>query len=302
MKPTLLILAAGMGSRYGSLKQIDQLGPGGETIIDYSVYDAIQAGFGKIVFVIRRNIETEFKEVIINKYAGKIEVDYVFQELDILPEGYSLPEGREKPWGTGHAALVAKDAIKEPFALINGDDYYGTEAFKVMGEYLSNLTPDAKGDFSMVGFELKNTLSDFGYVSRGVCEANAEGNLATVVERTKIYKKDDGAVFEDEDGTEVNLSMDSLVSMNFWGFTPDMFEKGESLFKAFLDVRGTEMKSEFYIPSYVEQLISSGDAKVKVLSSRDKWFGVTYKEDKPTVMASLKALADNGTYPSPLWK
>ncbi len=302
MNKTLLVLAAGMGSRYGSLKQMDGVGPNSEAIIDYSIYDAIRAGFDKVVFVIRHSFEKNFKEVFsAARFNGKIKVEYVFQELDYLPQGYSVPEGREKPWGTNHALLMAKDVIREPFAVINADDYYGVDAYKVLGDYLDKL--NGKADhYAMVGFKLKNTLSDFGSVSRGVCSVDADHNLTGMVERTHIEKSGDGAVFKDEKGDLVPISVETEVSMNMFGFTPDYFNYSEGLFTGFLDANMANLKAEYFIPYAVNALISTGKASMKVLETSSKWFGVTYKEDRPDVVARLQKLHADGTYPAKLWE
>ncbi|HKJ43169.1 MAG TPA: sugar phosphate nucleotidyltransferase [Sunxiuqinia sp.] len=294
-KPTLLILAAGMGSRYGGLKQIEPIGPNGETIIEYSIFDAIRAGFGKVVFVIRKSFADQFKARFADKLDGKIEVEFVFQELDKLPAGYSLPEGREKPWGTGHAILMAKDVINEPFAAINADDFYGTEAFRVAAEFLTGQVSESQ--YAMVGYQLKNTLSEFGTVSRGICKTDEQGNLLEIVERTKIARENGTIYFTDEDGSKIALPDDSPASMNFWGFHPTLFGELERLFKLFLNEKMHEKKSEFYIPSVVFELIESGKAKAKVLSANSPWFGVTYPEDKPFVVEQVKKLAEKGDYP-----
>lgn len=299
MKPTLVVLAAGMGSRYGGLKQVDGLGPNGETIIDYSVYDAIRAGFGKIVFIIRKSIEADFKAAFSNKFSDKIAVELVFQELDILPEGFICPADRVKPWGTGHAVWVAKDVVKEPFAVINADDFYGRHSFVQLAEAFKTVA--AEGESFMVGFKLKNTLSEEGTVSRGVCSVDAKSNLVDVVEHTKIGHED-GAIFNtEEDGSKKTLSGDCVVSMNFWGFTPDFFVHTERIMKDFLEANSDNLKSEFYIPLIVNKLLEEKKATCKVLTTESSWFGVTYAGDKPIVMAQLKALADSGEYPSPLW-
>lgn len=296
MKPTLMILAAGMGSRYGGLKQLDSLGPGGETIIDYSVYDAVEAGFGKVVFIIRPSFEKEFKEKVSDKYKNKIQVEHVYQELDTL---VNEPVTREKPWGTGHAVLVAKDVVKEPFAVINADDYYGKDGFKKMANFLSSeCTP---GEFSMVGFHLHNTLSDFGSVSRGVCSMDEKNYLTDVVERTKIARKEDGKIYFTEHDEDTELAPDTIVSMNFWGFHPDVFQDTQTMFNDFVKANRENVKAEFFIPIIVNNLLQAGKIKLKVLDSHDKWFGVTYKEDKETVMASFVELAKKGQYPTPLW-
>ncbi|MCQ2278625.1 MAG: nucleotidyltransferase [Bacteroidales bacterium] len=296
MKPTLLVLAAGMGSRYGGLKQMDGVGPNGEAILDYSVTDAIRAGFGKVVFVIRQSFADDFKKVF-NKehFKNQIEVEYVFQELDKLPEGFSVPEGREKPWGTNHAILMAKDVINEPFAIINADDFYGADAFRVISDYLSQLD-NSKGNYCMVGYKLENTLSENGSVSRGVCETDAEGLLQGMTERTAISRTANGIEYKDSDGSMHPLASDATVSMNLFGFTPDYFGESEKLFVTFLKEKGQEMKSEYYIPYAVNTFIANGYAKMKVLKTTAQWFGVTYKEDRPSVVARLKELHDQGIY------
>lgn len=299
MKPTLFILAAGMGSRYGGLKQLDGLGPQGQTIMDYSIYDAIRAGFGKVVFVIRKDIEDQFREKILSKYEGHIPVDIVFQAIDKLPEGYKVPEDRTKPWGTNHAVLMGREAIKEPFAVINADDYYGPDAFKVMSEFLSKLDPPQdKGKYAMVGFRVDNTMSENGSVSRGVCETK-DGLLTQVVERTAIsYDPDHKIVFTDENGKEQHLEPNVPVSMNLWGFTPDYFDFSEREFRHFLDEKINVPKSEFYIPTCVDALIKSGEATCAVLDTDSKWFGVTYPEDRPDVVAKLAEQHAKGLYPN----
>jgi NDP-sugar pyrophosphorylase family protein len=301
MKPTLLVLAAGMGSRYGGLKQLDQVGPSGETIIDYSIFDAIRAGFGKVVFIIRRDIEDAFKEAIGSRYEGKIKVEYAFQQLDALPEGFSVPEGREKPWGTGHAVYTARELINEPFAVINGDDFYGREGFQLLADYLRQAKDGDKADFSMCGFIMRNTLSDNGSVSRGVCEVDADGNLTEVVENTRIERNGKGAKSYLENGSVVDFTGDEIVSMNMWGFTPSLFDHMQEMFVEFLKERGQEMKSEFFIPLVADTLIKQGKAKVKVMTSNDEWFGITYQEDKPAVIKSIKELVAQGIYPEKLF-
>ncbi|MCI4667403.1 MAG: nucleotidyltransferase [Bacteroidia bacterium] len=299
MKPTLLVLAAGMGSRYGGLKQIDQVGPSGETIIDYSVYDAIRAGFGKVVFVIRRDIEEAFKNAFGNKFSSQIQVEYVFQELDMLPEGFNNPEGRVKPWGTGHAVLVAKDHIREPFAMINADDFYGKEGFEVLAEFLRNTDP-AGNTFSIVGYKLNNTLSDHGSVNRGEIHTNEEGYLTFISERIKIRREGEKVVYEENEEL-FNIEEDALVSMNMMGFTPKAFEYFEEFFISFLKERGTEMKSEFYVPTMLDKAIKEKGSNVEILTSDASWFGVTYKEDKQMVVDKLAELTKQGVYPSNLW-
>ena len=301
MKPTLLLLAAGMGSRYGGLKQLDGLGPNGETIMDYSIYDAIQAGFGKIVFVIRKDFEDQFREKILSKYEGHIPAELCFQALDDLPEGFSVPEGREKPWGTNHAVLMAKDIIKEPFCVINCDDFYGRDSFQVMGKFLSALPENSKNVYSMVGFRVGNTLSESGSVARGVCATNEEGYLTGVVERTAIERIDGDIQFVDENGKKVVLEENTPVSMNMWGFTPDYFEYSEEYFKEFLKANMGNLKSEYFIPLMVNKLITEGTARVKVLDTTSKWFGVTYAADRQGVVDKIQALVDAGEYPSELF-
>ena len=300
MKPTLFVLAAGMGSRYGGLKQLDGLGPHGETIMDYSIYDAIQAGFGKVVFVIRRVFETDFREKIVSKYEHRIPVELVFQDLDNLPAGFTVPEGREKPWGTNHAVLMGKDVIREPFAVINADDYYGRESFQVLADYLRSIE-GTEGKYAMVGYRVCNTLSESGSVARGVCETNAEGYLTKVTERTKILREEDGVIrFFEEDG-KFPLEENTPVSMNMWAFTPDYFRHSEEYFVTFLKEHGQELKSEFYIPTVVDNLIHSGKATCKVLDTPSRWFGVTYATDRPQVVDKFARLVKDGVYPSPLF-
>lgn len=296
MKPTLLVLAAGMGSRYGGLKQMDGVGPHGEIIMDYSITDAIRAGFGKVVFVIRHSFADAFKSQINAAHFGnKIEVEYVYQELDMLPAGFSVPEGREKPWGTNHAILMAKDVIHEPFAVINADDFYGGDAFKVIADYLRGLD-GKKGDYCMVGYKLENTLSENGTVSRGVCSISNEGLLIGMTERTSIGRTPNGIEYKDDDGSMHPLPADATVSMNLFGFTPDYFAESEKLFVEFLKTRGTEMKSEYYIPFAVNTFLNNGYATMRVLKTTAQWFGVTYKEDRPMVVERLKQLHDKGVY------
>ncbi|MDM8161266.1 sugar phosphate nucleotidyltransferase [Labilibaculum sp. K2S] len=298
MQPTLLVLAAGMGSRYGGLKQIDPIGPTNETIIDYSIHDAIEAGFGKIVFVIRESFEEEFKKLFNAKLAGKIEVDYVNQEIGKVPEGSVYNLEREKPWGTGHAILMAKNCINEPFAVINADDYYGVEAFATIAEYLSNSITDEEN--CMVGYQLGNTISENGSVSRGVCGTNENDHLTTVVERTHIEKLENGIAYK-ENEEWVQLVPQTTVSMNFWGFTPKLFDYLETQFTFFLKEEGDQLKSEFFIPSVVANIIKDGKTRVKVLKSDAQWFGVTYREDKEKAVKAIGKLIEKGTYPSKLW-
>lgn len=296
MKPTLLVLAAGMGSRYGGLKQIDGLGPNGEIIMDYSINDAIRAGFGKVVFVIRHDFEDAFKSVINAEHFGnRIQVEYVYQELDYLPEGFSVPEGRVKPWGTNHAIIMAKDVINEPFAIINADDFYGRHAFQVMGDHLRTLE-NAKGQYCMVGYCLENTLSENGTVSRGVCEVNEQGLLTGMTERTNIGRSGNIIQNTNPDGSTIELAPDTTVSMNLFGFTPDYFAESEKLFVEWLRERGSEMKSEYYIPFAVNTFIANGYATMRVLKTTAQWFGVTYKEDRDMVVDRLRKLHEQGIY------
>ncbi len=300
MKPTLVIMAAGMGSRYGGLKQIDPVGPSGEIVLDYSVYDAIRAGFGKVVFIIRPDIEEAFKEAIGNKLEGKIDVAYVFQALDAIPPTFTVPEGRTKPWGTGQAILVAKEVVKEPFAVINADDFYGRETFEVIGRHLA-ATDVASTHFSMVGFYIKNTLSPHGGVARGYCDVR-DGKLATVVERFNIERKPDGVIRYETDNGPETMRDDDVVSMNTWGFTPRLFDRLEQDFATFLENRGKELKSEYLLPEVIAAMIQDGDATVDVLPCDEAWMGVTYSDDKPLVMAGIRALVDAGIYPERLWE
>ena len=289
---TLLIMAAGMGSRYGGLKQLDSVGPNGETIIDYSVYDAIRAGFNKVVFIIRRDFEKEFKSQITSKYEGSIQVEFAFQELNNLPDGFECPPDRQKPWGTGHAILSAADLIQEPFVVINGDDFYGLESYQIVSDYYKN-----EGDmFTMVAYELGNTLSEFGGVTRGLCTLEND-LLSTVIETSNLERSESGV------SSDRNLELDGSepVSMNVWGFTPDLFPYMKSMFNEFLKLEGKELKSEFFIPSVVNNLIQSNIKAVKVLKTGSSWFGVTYKEDKPHVVNKIKSLVDNYEYPLKLF-
>jgi len=300
MKPTLVILAAGMGSRYGGLKQVDGLGPNGETIIDYSVFDAMRAGFGKIVFVIRKDIEKDFMDVFGKRFTGKFPFEIAFQELDMLPKGYTCPSDRKKPWGTAHAIWVARNVVKEPFAAINADDFYGFDAFRVMAEALSKPNLQ-KGTFFMVGYQLGKTLSEQGSVSRGVCTADSKSMLQTIVERTHIERLNGKVCYRDEQGKDIELNETLPVSMNFWGFTPDFLESVESMMTGFFSGSITNAKAEFYIPTAVNNLINDKKVTCEILSTKAEWFGVTYPGDKPMVMAKFKALVDKKEYPSPLW-
>jgi len=301
MKPTLFVLAAGMGSRYGGLKQLDGLGPHGETIMDYSIYDAIHSGFGKVVFVIRKDFEADFREKILSKYEGHIPVEVVFQSVNDLPNGITCPPERVKPWGTNHALLMGKDVIHEPFAIINSDDYYGRNSFEVMAEELSNLPAGSEGHYSMVGFKVGNTMSESGTVSRGVCQT-VNSLLTDVVERTAIGYDDDHKIFfTDENGEKQYLDFDTPVSMNFWGFTPDYFNHSMIGFVDFLRDNLNKPKAEFFIPTEVNALVKKGVAQVKVLTTESKWFGVTYAEDRPSVVEKFAQLHRDGVYPEKLF-
>ncbi len=301
MKPTLLILAAGMGSRYGGLKQLDAMGPSGEVVLDYSVFDAIRAGFGKVVFVIRRDFEEQFRTQVGAKYGDRIQVDYAFQDIHDLPAGFTVPEGRTKPWGTAHAILAAESVVHEPFLMINADDFYGRDAFaKIAANLTAPRADDGKSHYSMVGFYLKNTLSEHGSVSRGVCTVSSDGFLSSVTERTKIFKTASGAENRETDPA-LPLTGEEVVSMNFFGFTPDIFVRLRTAFTEFLTANGQDMKAECYAPKVVDDLIQAGKADVTVLESNDSWFGVTYPEDKDDVVASIRALVASGAYPESLW-
>ena len=297
MKPTLFVLAAGMGSRYGGLKQLDGLGPNGETIMDYSIFDAIRGGFGKLVFVIRKSFEEDFRNKILSKYENHIPCELVFQDLNDLPEGFTCPEGRQKPWGTNHAVLMGKSVIKEPFAVINADDFYGRDSFAVIGKQLSEMG-DKQNEYCMVGYRVGNTLSESGSVARGVCETNEAGYLTGVVERTAIERIDGDIQFIDENGQKVVLEENVPVSMNMWGFTPDYFVHSEKYFVDFLKENIDKPKSEFFIPLVVNELITKGIATVKVLDTTAKWFGVTYAADRQGVVDKIQALVDAGEYPN----
>lgn len=299
MKPTLLVLAAGMGSRYGGNKQLDQVGPSGETIIDYSIYDAIRAGFGKIVFIIRRDIEDQVKERFIDRLKGKIEVDYVFQEITNLPENVKVNPDRKKPWGTSHAILVAKDKIKEPFGVINSDDYYGVDSFRILYDFLTGDKDEHS--YCIVGYKMKNTLSDHGDVNRGVCRVSEAGLLQHIVEMHNIVKTPDGAKAPNPDGGEFFFTGNEVVSMNLWGFKPSCFNYLGSEFSNFIHQYGMELKSELDIPTSIDKFVKNGDVTIKILTTDEKWFGVTYKEDKPFVVESIKDKVAKGIYPSSLY-
>lgn len=298
-KPTLVILAAGMGSRYGGLKQMDSFTPEGDTIIDFSLYDAIHAGFGKVVFIIRKKFENEFKSIFNKKLAGKVEVEYVFQEIDNVPEKYRNAE-RVKPWGTGHALLMTKDVVKENFAIINADDFYSRQAFVAIANQLKNTEIDSY-NFSMVAYSLINTVSDNGYVSRGECSVDENGFLTDVTERVRIEKIDGVLKCENDNGEMIPIDENTTVSMNFWGFTPKCFEFGDKLFLEFLEKNQENLKAEFYLPSIVNNMLKSKKASVKVLECNSKWFGVTYSDDKEKAQKAINGLKENGVYPKNLW-
>ena len=310
MKPTLVVLAAGMGSRYGGLKQMDGLGPNNETIIDYSIYDAVHAGFGKVVYIVREYFKEQFQEIVKQKYSSvrcvdgsPLEFRFVTQELDKIPAGYPVDPERVKPWGTAHALLMAAEAVQEPFAVINGDDYYGRESFHILADWLRHRE-NSTGEYCIVGFKLENTLSESGGVSRGICSYDKDSNLIDVVEHHQIMREADGEVRGDNSVTQehVLLNGSDLCSMNMWGFTPDYFEKSAVIFKDFLAAYSQELKSEFYIPYAVDQMIKNGGDRCTVLSTSSRWFGVTFKEDRPGVVAKFQELIDKGIYPSPLYE
>lgn len=303
MKPTLVLLAAGMGSRYGGLKQLDGLGPNGETIMDYSIYDAIKAGFGKIVFVIRKDFEQEFREKVLSKYEGHIPAKVCYQSLDALPEGFTVPEGREKPWGTNHAVMMAKDLIHEPFCVINCDDFYNRDSFMVIGKFLADLPDNSTNTYAMVGFRVGNTLSENGTVARGVCSKDENDLLTTVVERTEIMRVDGKVSYKDENGEWVAIEDNTPVSMNMWGFTPDYFAHSDAYFKQFLSDPKNQAnpKTEFFIPLMVNELVNNGTSTVKVLDTTSKWFGVTYSADRQATVDRIQALVNEGVYPNKLF-
>lgn len=304
-KPVLVIMAAGMGSRYGGLKQIDPIDDKGHIIIDFSMFDAKKAGFEKVIFIIKKENEEDFKEVVGNRMAKYLEVEYAYQDLNNLPEGYALPEGRTKPWGTAHAVLSCIDRIDGPFAVINADDYYGQEAFRLIYDYLDTHTDDDKYRYAMVGYQLANTVTDNGHVARGVCEIDEKGRLTAVNERTRIEKRGDGIAYTENDGqTWVDLSADTIVSMNMWGFTKSILKEIKDGFPAFLEegLKKNPMKCEYFLPAVVSSLLEVGKASVAVLTSADKWYGVTYKEDKPVVEAAIRKFKDDGLYPENIWE
>ncbi len=300
MKPTLFVLAAGMGSRYGGLKQLDGLGPNGETIMDYSIFDALRGGFGKVVFVIRKDFEQDFREKILSKYEGHIPCELVFQSINDLPEGFVCPAERVKPWGTNHAVLMGKDVIKEPFAVINADDFYGRESYAILADWLKGVEGQ-KNKYCMVGYRVANTLSENGTVARGVCETNEEKHLTSVVERTQIERRDGVVMFKEDDDSWTAIDEHAPVSMNMWGFTPDYFDYSEAQFIDFLKENSENLKAEFFIPLVVNELIQSGTASCTVLDTPSKWFGVTYADDRQAVVDKIQALIDAGEYPAQLF-
>ncbi|MBE6236462.1 MAG: nucleotidyltransferase [Bacteroidales bacterium] len=310
MKPTLLVLAAGMGSRYGGLKQMDGLGPSGETIIDYSIYDAVQAGFGKVVYIVREYFKEQMEQLVKEKYSNvkcvdgePLQFQFVTQELTKIPSGFTLNPERQKPWGTAHAVLMGKDVVKEPFAVINGDDYYGKDSFRILADWLK-AHEGKTGEYCLVGFQLENTLSESGGVSRGICKADKEGILTEVVEHHKIAREDDGKVYGENSitGEKVEVDGKALCSMNMWGFTPDYFEKSAAIFEKFLEKNINELKAEYYIPYAIDCMIADGSGRTELLSTPSRWFGVTFKEDRPGVVAKFQEFADKGIYPTPLYK
>ena len=302
MKPTLVVLAAGMGSRYGGLKQVDPVGPSGEAILDYSVFDAVRAGFGKVVFIIRHDFEAEFKEKVGRKYEGLVPVDYCYQDINDLPAPYTVPAGRTKPWGTAHATRAARSVVDTPFAVINADDFYGRDAFERLAKFLSGAqTDDGKLHFAMVGYRLELTLSENGSVARGICQVSGDGDLLGVTEMTKLVKAGDTAENREDEANPVKVPLDARVSMNLWGFTPGLFTELESRFPQWLAANGTKEKSEWYIPFVVDELIKEGRADCKVLPTESSWFGVTYREDKPFVTGEIAKLVAAGEYPGKLF-
>lgn len=304
-KPVLVIMAAGMGSRYGGLKQIDPIDAEGHIIMDFSIYDAVKAGFEKVVFIIKKENEADFKESIGNRMEKQIQVEYVFQDLHNLPEGFAVPEGRVKPWGTGHAVLSCLSVIDGPFAVINADDYYGQQAFRMIYDFLTTHDDEEKYQYTMVGYLLENTLTENGHVARGVCETDENGKLTEITERTRIEKHEDGPAYtEDEGATWTGLPSDAVVSMNMWGFSSSMLPELNARFEGFLreNLPKNPLKCEYFLPFVVDELIQEGKAEVTVLKSRDRWYGVTYKEDKPVVVKAIQSLKDEGRYPQKLWE
>lgn len=304
-KPVLVIMAAGMGSRYGGLKQIDPVDGEGHIIMDFSMYDARKAGFEKVIFIIKKENEKAFRESVGNRISEYMEVSYVFQDINNIPEGYAVPEGRTKPWGTGHAALSCINSVSGPFAVINADDYYGAEAFKLIYDYLASHEDDEKYRYTMVGYKLGNTVTDNGHVARGVCDMNERGELVAIHERTRIEKKDGGIAYTEDDGkTWVPVPEDTIVSMNMWGFSNSILKELKERFPAFLDngLEENPEKCEYFLPAVVSELLEEDKATVAVLASADKWYGMTYKEDKPVVMAAIQKMKDEGIYPRNLWE
>ncbi|MFO7755084.1 MAG: NTP transferase domain-containing protein [Bacteroidales bacterium] len=299
MKPALLVLAAGMGSRYGGDKQLDKVGPAGQTIIDYSIYDAVRAGFGKIVFVIRRDIEQQFKSYFMRPLEGKVDIDYVFQDMDDLPDGYEPSPERVKPWGTSHAILVARDKLKEPFGVINSDDYYGVESFKILYDFLVNDKDE--NNYCIVGYRMGNTLSEHGHVNRGVCKTDDKGNLVNIVETRRIEKRPDGIYAPGPKGREIQFEADEIVSMNLWGFKPSCFKYLEEEFINFIERSAGDPNAELDIPTSMDVYVKKGEINIQVLMTEEKWFGVTYREDRPFVVRSLQDMVDKGIYPEKLW-
>lgn len=302
MSPTLLILAAGIGSRFGGLKQAEGVGPSGEAILDYSIYDAIQAGFKKVVFVIRKDIYEDMKRIFFDKWSGKIEIDYVFQEVADLPGGFTAPADRTKPWGTGHAIWVAREKIKEPFCMINADDFYGRKSYELAGEFLSDIENLLQGKYALIGYILKNTLSEHGFVSRAECSASENGNLKSIVERLKIKRDGNAVLYQDDEGNSREIDENTVVSMNMWGFMPSLFNYLEEGMMDFLEENANSIKAEFLLPNVIDKLIKSGDVTIPVLPSDAIWFGMTYQEDRPLVQGRIMELVKTGIYPSPVWK
>lgn len=301
MKPTLLILAAGIGSRYGGMKQIDRVGPSGEAIIDYSIYDAIRAGFGRVVLIIRRNIEDDVRDFFEKKLSGRIKMDFVYQEMDMVPPGISYPPGRNKPWGTAHAIWVAANSIHESFVVINADDFYGRNSYKVVADYLAGEKTADHSNFCMIGYRVKNTLSDYGTVSRGLCAADDQSYLKSIVERPEIGKKNGQIYYKDDNHHDVLLTGEELVSMNIWGLTPVVFKLLEKRFNAFISTNADNTKAELYIPTAMNDIVKHGEASVKILPVFDRWFGITYREDKPLAQENIRKLIRQGVYPENLW-
>jgi dTDP-glucose pyrophosphorylase len=301
MQPSLLIMAAGIGSRYGGIKQLDGFGPSGEKIIDYTIFDAIQAGFGGIVFVIRSAIEEEFRKSVTGRWNGRIPMEFAYQELNSVPPGFTVPPQREKPWGTGHAILMGKELIRGPFSVVNADDFYGRSALKAVSAYLTSVGEPDRADYCLVGYRLRQTLSEHGSVTRGICTADAAGYLTSLVETANLFRNDRGIFRKDENGELHPMDPDTLVSMNMWGFMPSYFRHLEKDFHAFLKERGQDPKAELYLTTVVDRLIRTGSEKVKVISTDAMWFGVTYREDRPMVERNIRRLVDNGQYPLDLW-